>query len=116
MPRVANILRRPEVSSVTPLPADAPGASRVLVRVDGLACERICVRRAAAALRELPGVVDVRFSPDPDRFTVETNGPPPREEAMARAVRSVVVAPWARRLIAALAERLGLVPRRASRS
>jgi hypothetical protein len=93
------------VTAVVPLRSGAVGG-RIEVRVDGLACRSICVRRTEGALRSLPGVTAVRFEPGPDRFEVESDGPPPDASAVARAVHSVVVAPWARRLIAALAERL----------
>jgi len=114
MPRIANLLRRPEVVAVTAVtPSDpASGRSAVLVHVDGLACDSLCVRRTDRALRALPGVRDVRFSPGPDRFTIETSGPPPDRAAVERALSAVVVAPWARRLLAAVAERLGITPRR----
>ena len=100
MPGLRNILERPEVASVR-----RRGDGVLEVRVTGLACRSICVRRTDAALRSLPHVTGVRFTPDPDVFLVETNGPPPDQPAMARAVHSIVVAPWARRLLAALAER-----------
>jgi hypothetical protein len=100
VPGLRNIFERPEVASVR---RREDGALEV--RVTGLACDSICVRRAGAALRALPNVSDVRFTPDPDLFIVETNGPPPDPPAMARAVHSMVMAPWARRLLAALAER-----------
>ena len=100
MPGLRNVFERPEVASVRRRDDGA-----LEVRVTGLACESICVRRAGGALRALPHVTGVRFSPDPDLFVVETSGPPPDPQAMARAVHSMVVAPWARRLIAALAER-----------
>ena len=114
MPRLANLLRRPEVTSVAPAAPSDPGSGRsaVLVHVDGLACNSLCVRRTESALRGLPGVVEVRFAPGPDRFTVETSGPPPDRAQVDRAVHAVVVAPWARRVLAALAERLGISPRR----
>ena len=113
MPRFANLLRRPEVTSVRAVaPADpASGRSALEVHVDGLACDSICVRRTEGALRALPGVADVRFEPGPDRFTMEAAGPPPDREAVARAIHAVVVAPWARRLLASLSERLGISPR-----
>jgi len=114
MPRIANLLRRPEVTSVrAAAPADpASGRSALEIHVDGLACDSLCVRRTEGALRTLPGVVDVRFASGPDRFTLETTEPPPDRAAIDRAVRAVVVAPWARRLLAAFAERLGITPRR----
>lgn len=114
MPRFLNLLRRPGVTSVTGATPSDPrsGRSAVLVHVDGLACSSICVRRTESALRGLPGVVEVRFLSGPDRFTVETSGPPPDAQAVERAVSAVVVAPWARRFLAALAERLGVSPRR----
>jgi hypothetical protein len=56
--------------------------------------------------------VEVRFTTGPDRFLVESSGPPPDRTAIERAVASVVVAPWARRVLAALAERLGITPGR----
>ena len=114
MPRLANLLRRPGVTSVVAATPSDPhsGRSAVLVHVDGLACSSICVRRTELALRDLPGVVEVRFMPGPDRFAVETSGPPPDRPAVERAVSAVVVAPWARRLLAAVAERLGISPRR----
>lgn len=111
MPRLSNILRHPEVVSVVHAESSRPDRAAVEVRVAGLACESVCVRRTERALRSLPGVADVRFEAEPDRFTVETDGRPIDQGAAARAVHSVVVAPWARRLIAAIAERLGL-PRR----
>ena len=100
MPGLRNILERPEVTSVR-----RRDDGVLEVRVTGLACRSICVRRTDDALRSLPNVTGVRFTPDPDVFLVETNGPPPDQPAMARAVHSIVVAPWARRLLAALAER-----------
>ena len=106
MPGLRNVFERPEVASVR-----RREDGSVEVRVTGLACDAICVRRSGDALRSLPNVTDVRFTPDPDRFLLQTNGPPPDPEAMARAVHSMVVAPWARRLLAALAERLRLRPR-----
>lgn len=114
MPRIANLLRRPEVTSVAAAaPADpSTGGHAVEVHVDGLACSSICVRRTESALRSLPGVRDVRFRSGPDRFVVESMGPPPDRAAVERAVAAVVVAPWARRLLAALAERLRVTPRR----
>ncbi len=114
MPRIANLLRRPKVTSVAAAaPADpASGRRAVEVQVDGLACDSLCVRRTERALRSLPGVVDVRFESGPDRFRVESRGAPPEREAIERAVAAVVVAPWARRLLAAFAERLGISPRR----
>jgi len=113
MPRIANLLRRPEVTSVRPVAPAGPasGRSALEVHVDGLACDSICVRRTEGTLRTIPGVVDVRFAPGPDRFTLETIGPPPDRAAIARAIHGVVVAPWARRFLAALAERLGITPR-----
>lgn len=113
MPRIANLLRRPEVTTVRLVaPADpASGRSALEVQVDGLACDSVCVRRTKGALRAIPGVLDVRFAPGPDRFTLETVGPPPDRAAIARAIHAVVVAPWARRLLATLAERLGITPR-----
>lgn len=114
MPRIANLLRRPEVTSVSDAGPASPSAGRraVEVQVDGLACSSICVRRTERALRALPGVRDVRFASGPDRFLVESDGPSPDRAAVERAVSAVVVAPWARRLLAALAERLGISPRR----
>ena len=114
MPRIANLLRRPEVTSVAAAaPADPSSGRRALeVHVDGLACRSICVRRTERALRSLPCVRDVRFMSDPDRFVVESSGPPPDRAAIDRVVSGVVVAPWARRLLAVVAERLGISPRR----
>ena len=114
MPRLANLLRRPAVTSVrVAAPGDPASGRRALeVQVDGLACDSLCVRRTERALRSLPGVVEVRFASGPDRFQVESSGPPPDPTAIERAVAAVVVAPWARRLLAALAERLGITPRR----
>ncbi len=100
MPGFRNIFERPEVASVR-----RRDDGVLEVRVTGLACDSICVRRTGAALRSLPNVSAVRFTPDPDVFLVETDGPPPDRPAMARVVHSMVVAPWARRLLAALAER-----------
>lgn len=100
MPGFRNIFERPEVASVR-----RRDDGVLEVRVTGLACDSICVRRTGAALRSLPNVSAVRFTPDPDVFLVETDGPPPDQPAMARVVHSMVVAPWARRLLAALAER-----------
>lgn len=105
MPGLRNLLRRPGVTEVRPAGNDAL-RGRLLVRVEGLACRSLCVRRTEAALRALPGVTIVRFAPDPDRFELEIDGPPPDASAVARAVDSVIVAPWARRLIAAVAERV----------
>lgn len=102
MPGLRNLFERPEVSSVR-----RRDDGVLEVRVTGLACDSICVRRTDAALRSLPNVSAVRFTPDPDVFLLETNGPPPDQPAMARVVHAMVVAPWARRLLAALAERLG---------
>jgi hypothetical protein len=101
VPGLRNLFERPEVASVR---TREDGALEV--RVTGLACDSICVRRTDAALRSLPNVADVRFTPDPDTFLVQTNGPPPDPQAMARAVHAMVMAPWARRLLAALAERI----------
>lgn len=101
MPGLRNILERPEVASVR---RREDGALEV--RVTGLACRSICVRRSDAALRSLPNVTDVSFTPDPDVFVVKCDGPPPDQPAMARAIHSMVVASWARRLLAALAERI----------
>jgi hypothetical protein len=114
MPRLSNLLRRPEVTSVeTVAPTDLASGRRALeVHVDGLACDSLCVRRTEGALRSIPGVVEVRFTSGPDRFRVESSGAPPDRAAIDRAVAAVVVAPWARRLLAALAERLGISPRR----
>ena len=100
MPGLGNVFERPEVASVR-----RRDDGVVEVRVTGLACNSICVRRTDAALRSLPRVTGVRFTPDPDVFLVETSGPPPEERAIAGAVHAVVVAPWARRFLAALAER-----------
>ncbi len=100
MPNFRNIFERPEVASVR-----RRDDGVLEVRVTGLACRSICVRRTDAALRSLPHVSAVRFTPDPDVFLVETDGPPPDQPAMARVVHSMVVALWARRLIAAVAER-----------
>jgi hypothetical protein len=100
VPGLRNVLERPEVASVR---RREDGVLEV--RVTGLACNSICVRRTDAALRSLPHVSGVRFTPDPDVFLVETNGPPPDQPEIAGAVHAVVVAPWARRLLAALAER-----------
>lgn len=100
MPGLRNIFERPEVTSVR-----RRDDGVLEVRVTGLACDSICVRRTDAALRSLPNVSAVRFTPDPDVFLVETNGPPPDQPAMARVVHAMVVAPWARRFLAALAER-----------
>jgi hypothetical protein len=102
VPGLRHLFERPEVASVR---RREDGALEV--RVTGLACNAICVRRTDAALRALPNVGDVRFTPDPDLFTLTTNGPPPDLETVARAVDAMVVASWARRLLAALAERLG---------
>ncbi|MEK7315542.1 MAG: hypothetical protein AAB011_05130 [Candidatus Eisenbacteria bacterium] len=102
MPGLRNLFERPEVSSVR-----RRDDGVLEVRVTGLACDSICVRRTDAALRSLPNVSAVRFTPDPDVFLLETNGPPPDQPAMARVVHAMVVAPWVRRLLAALAERLG---------
>ena len=114
MPRIANLLRRPEVTSVVVVTPANPssGGNGLEVHVDGLACSSICVRRTEGALRSLPGVRDVRFASGPDRFLVESSGPPPDRAAVDRAVAAVVVTPWARRLLAAVAERLGISPRR----
>ena len=114
MPRLSNLLRRPEVTSVEAVaPADlAPGRRALDVYVDGLACDSLCVRRTDGALRALPGVVEVEFTSGPDRFRIESSGTSPDRAAVDRAVAAVVVAPWARRLVAALAERLGISPRR----
>ena len=114
MPRLANPLRRPAVISVRDAAATPPSSNRraLEVQVDGLACDSLCVRRTESALRSLPGVVEVRFSSGPDRFRVESSGPPPDRAAIERAVAAVVVAPWARRFLAAVAERLGITPRR----
>lgn len=101
MPGLRNIFERPEVASVR---RRDDGITEV--RVTGLACSTLCVRRAASALRALPGVADVTFADGPDRFLLTTSGPPPAEAAMARAVRSMVVAFWARRLVAGIVERL----------
>jgi hypothetical protein len=101
VPRLRHIFERPEVASVR---SCANGA--VEVRVTGLACNSLCVRRTESALRGLPGVTDVAFTPDPDRFLVTTNGVLPEPTEMARAVRSMVVAFWVRRLIAGIAERV----------
>ena len=111
MPGLRNLLRRPGVTAVLPA-GPGPHGERIEVRVDGLACRSICVRRTDAALRSLPGVAAVRFAPDPDRFELECDGPPPDATAVARAVQSVIVAPWARRLLAALAERVQRAVRR----
>ena len=100
MPGLRNVFERPEVASVR---RGADGATEV--RVTGLACTSLCVRRTEAALRALPGVTEVSFTPDPDRFRLATAGPPPGEEAIARAVRSMVVGFWLRRLVAAVVER-----------
>jgi hypothetical protein len=105
VPGLRNIFERPEVASVRRRDDGA-----LEVRVTGLACDSICVRRAGDALRALPNVRGVRFTPDPDVFVVETNGPPPDSEAMAHAVHSMVAAPWARRLLAAVAERFRRPP------
>jgi len=102
VPGLRNVFERPEVTTVQRRDDGA-----LEVRVTGLACDSICVRRTEAALRSLPNVAAVRFTPDPDVFVVTTNGPPPDRPAMARAVHAMVVAPWARRLLAALAERVG---------
>lgn len=114
MPRLANLLRRPAVTSVGPAAPADPSSNRsaLEVQVDGLACDSLCVRRTETALKSLPGVVEVRFASGPDRFLVESSGPPPDRTAIERAVAAVVVAPWARRVLAALAERLGVTPRR----
>ncbi|HET9952552.1 MAG TPA: hypothetical protein VFU59_08025 [Candidatus Eisenbacteria bacterium] len=101
MPGLRNVFERPEVASVR-----RRDDGLLEVRVTGLACRSICVRRSDAALRALPNVVDVTFTPDPDVFLVKSEGPPPDPPAMARAIHSMVVAPWARRLLAALAERV----------
>lgn len=100
MPGLRNLFERPEVASVR-----RREDGTIEVRVTGLACDSICVRRTDAALRSLPNVVAVRFTPDPDTFLVHANGPPPDPQAMAHAVHAMVMAPWARRLLAALAER-----------
>jgi len=100
VPGLRNIFERPEVAEVR---RREDGALEV--RVTGLACNSICVRRTDAALRSLPNVTDVEFTPDPDVFVVKSDGPPPDRPAMARAIHAMVVAPWARRLLAALAER-----------
>jgi len=105
VPGLRNLLRRPGVTAVAPLPPEE-GRGRIEVRVDGLACRSICVRRTEGALRSLPAVTAVRFEAGPDRFVLTHDGPPPDASAVARAVHSVVVAPWARRALAALAERL----------
>jgi len=106
VPGLRNVFEHPEVASV-----ERRDDGSVDVRVTGLACRTICVRRAGDALRALPNVTDVRFTADPDHFILQTKGPPPDPEAMARAVHSMVVAPWARRLLAALAERFRPRPR-----
>ena len=112
MPRLLNLLRRPEVSFVIP----QEGNPRVTeVGVEGLACTSLCVCRTEEALRALPGVTQVRFREEPDRFLVETTAPGLNREAVDAALASVVVAPWARRWIAAIAERLGLIRRAEAR-
>jgi copper chaperone CopZ len=105
MPGLRHVFERPEVASVRP--AD-DGTTEV--RVTGLACTSICVRRTESALQALPGVKAVHFSPDPDRFRLDTEGPPPGEAEIARAVRAMVVGFWLRRLVAAVAERLSPRP------
>ena len=97
MPKVTNLFTDPEARLISDEPI-ADGKRRAVVEVEGLLC-RYCASRVRRALEELPGVEEVSFDPGMDRFILTYQGVLQAGD-FRRAVRSVVVAPQVRDLLA----------------
>lgn len=76
------------------------------VRVAGLMCDSLCVRRVHGALESLPGVSDVRFVAADDTFVVSGSEDLPGENEMQAAVARQVVLPRMRRWLGWAGKRL----------
>jgi hypothetical protein len=67
-----------------------PGKSVSVVKVYGLICDSICVRRSEIAMGNIPGVIAVNYTGDNGRFIVEHVGSMPDENLFQDAVLSRV--------------------------
>lgn len=95
--RVRRLLERPRVRVI------ARDGDVTRLRVEGLVCDAVCARRAAASLRHVDGVRAVRV--DFASGTAEVAGAPAAEAAYDRALQRVVAFGRARRWLAAAARR-----------
>lgn len=97
MPKLQNAL----VNPVARLLEDSPqenGERRVYLAVEGLVCS-LCADRVQRALRRVPNVTQVGFSPSDDRFSIRYRSDRLLGQAFVRAAASAVIAPQLRRWI-----------------
>ena len=67
------------------------GENVSLVKVYGLVCDSICVRRSTIAMCNIPGVMAVSYTGGDGRFIIEHVGPIPNQNVFEDAVLSKVV-------------------------
>ena len=67
------------------------GENISLVKVYGLVCDSICVRRSTIAMSKVPGVMAVRYTGGDGRFIVEHLGSIPDQNVFEEAVLSKVL-------------------------
>jgi len=97
MPRITNLFTSPQSRLISDGPV-AQGQRQAVIEVEGLLC-RYCACRVRRALASLPGVEQVSFDRGRDRFAVTYRGALGARD-FRRAVRSVVIAPRLRDLLA----------------
>jgi archaeosine-15-forming tRNA-guanine transglycosylase len=95
MPRLRNIWINPDVEIIEERSVSLH-EQELRVRVTGLVCDGICVRRARQALSRLPNVRSVTFNAQDDSFTLRYTGPKLPLAQVQAAVHRVVVARPAR--------------------
>ena len=100
MPSLANLFVTPDAQVL--VHTDGEGAPITSVRVDGLMCNSLCVRRVKRGLQSLSGISEVSFNPATDTFQLNSMSALPDEYSVRNAVLRQVVFPGLRRLLGSL--------------
>ena len=75
------------------------GENECAVHVSGLLCDGICAHRVQSAFAGIDHVEAVRKGERHGDFVIIHNGAPPDPDTISRALESVIVLKWARRLL-----------------